>query len=121
SAKKPSHLPPPPRSAPVGEPVTVLVMLENLLAVPVTVKDLQLVLTTPAAAGEGQEEEEEVACMALDEEEFQKTYSPKPATGEEALMDMLASSSPTPATAAAAATDATGDAAAVAIERRRAT
>ncbi|CBJ30639.1 conserved unknown protein [Ectocarpus siliculosus] len=118
SAKKPSHLPPPPRSAPVGEPVTVLVMLENLLAVPVTVEDLQLVLTAPAAAGEGQEEEE-VACMALDEEEFQKTYSPKPATGEEALMDMLASSPPTPATAAAAATDAT--AAAVAIERRRAT
>ncbi|CAM9817207.1 unnamed protein product [Ectocarpus fasciculatus] len=122
SAKKPSHLPPPPRSAPVGEPVTVLVMLENLLAVPVSVEDLQLVLTTPAASGE--EEEEEVPCMALDEEEFQKTYSPKPARGEEALMDMLASSPPTPATAAgAAATDATGDAAAaaVAIERRRAT
>lgn len=53
--------------------MTVLVMLENLLAVPMAVEDLQLVLTTPAAAGGGQEEEE-VACMALDEEEFQKTW-----------------------------------------------
>ena len=76
SARKPSHLPPPPRSAPVGEPVTIVVVLENLLTVPVSVEDMQLVLTTPREEGKGGSEEggeeEEVACLALDEEEFHK-------------------------------------------------
>lgn len=47
--------------------MTIVVVLENLLTVPVSVEDMQLVLTTP---GEGGGEEEEVACLALDEEEF---------------------------------------------------
>ena len=50
--------------------MTVVVVLENLLTVPVTVEDMQLVLTMPGAGGG--EEEEEVACLALDEEEFHK-------------------------------------------------
>lgn len=58
--------------------MTVVVVLENLLTVPVSVEDMQLVLTTPGTGtGGGQEaeeegEEEEVACLALDEEEFRR-------------------------------------------------
>lgn len=67
-------MPPPPRSAPVGEPVTVAVVLENPLTVPVSVEDMQLVLTTTPAAGGGEEEEEEVSCIALDEKEFHSQF-----------------------------------------------
>lgn len=52
--------------------MTVMVVLENLLTVPVSVEDMQLVLTTPGA-GAGEREEEEVECLAMDEEEFQET------------------------------------------------
>ena len=74
STKRPAHLPPPPRNAPVGEPVTVLVVLENRLSVPMPVEDMQLVVTTQDAptAGGGEGKEEEVACVAMDEEEFRK-------------------------------------------------
>lgn len=54
--------------------MTIVVALENLLAVPVTVEDMQLVLTTPGVGGGQEEEEEEVACLMLDEEEFQKMW-----------------------------------------------
>lgn len=72
SLRRPAHLPPPPRSAPVGEPVTVLVVLENHLSVAVPLKDMQLVLTSPGEGGasSGPEREEEVPCIAVDEEEF---------------------------------------------------
>eukprot|EP00752_Nemacystus_decipiens_P016769 g15006.t1 len=109
SARKPSHLPPPPRPAPVGEPVTIVVVLENLLTVPVSVEDMQLVLTTPGGAGgeEEEEEEEEAACLALDEDEFHKMYSPPPPapTKPDPLANLFASP-PTPAP-----TDASGAAA----------
>lgn len=55
--------------------MTIMVVLENLLAVPVSVEDMQLVITTPGtggAGGAGGEEEKEAACLALEEEEFQK-------------------------------------------------
>lgn len=66
--RKPSHLPPPPRHAPVGEPVTVLIVLENRLSVAVAVEDLQLVLAAgeSLALGEG----EKVQVMAVDEDKF---------------------------------------------------
>lgn len=72
SLRRPAHLPPPPRSAPVGEPVTVLVVLENHLSVAVPLKDMQLVLTSAGSgeAGGDAGREEEVPCIAVDEEDF---------------------------------------------------
>lgn len=74
SLRRPAHLPPPPRSAPVGEPVTVLVILENHLSVAVPLKDMQLVLTSAEAgeAGSVPGREEEVPCIAVDEDEFRR-------------------------------------------------
>lgn len=63
-------MPPSPRSAPVGEPVTVLVVLENRLTVAVAMEDMQLVLTSVDDSEEGDGMEEEVARATLAEEEF---------------------------------------------------
>lgn len=52
----------------MGEPVTVLIVLENRLSVAVAVEDLQLVLAAgeSLALGEG----EKVQVMAVDEDKF---------------------------------------------------
>lgn len=58
----------------MGEPVTVAIVLDNPLTVPVSVEDMQLVLTTSPAGGGGEEEQEEVSSIALGEEEFHNMY-----------------------------------------------
>lgn len=68
--RRPLHLPPPPRSAPVGEPVTILVVLENRFSIPMTVEDLQLVLTS-ASESENGRGEGFVSSVAVDEEDFE--------------------------------------------------
>lgn len=65
--RKASHLPPPPLHAPVGEPVTILVVLENRLSVALAVDDLQLVLTSG-------DEGEKVDVVAMDDDKFAEMW-----------------------------------------------